>query len=540
MAFGWSIGDIVLLSNLAWKTIQNTRNACGEHHELTSELLTFHTVLKRLEREISKPESPLNSPGDSSKEDVERIVSGCRKPLSLLNKVVEKYNLLSQEEKSLKKLWLQVRFGNGEVANTRDIRDKISSHTSALTLYLNLVSTGSIGRVEKQMEDAGSDLREVKKAVNNLTARLAIGPHSEGSVLTTRTNDDKAVWKEFRRSLLNEGFDSSFLKKHRSLIEAYLRELGERGVLDDPQHSDETIGVSLAPDFNSNSPKQSNPAACGEATDTELGKEDQSRSVPPALEDTDDSMESSSSVSVGTVYFRRRNITPDGKPQRGDSFDCHGSRISRRTGTNEHFSGGWTSTNLRWWRWHHWNPTISAAGYWNERRRTVTSAIETRYQHQQLHRRARVFVANPWGICIILHGIDISTLVADFEYMVLSKRPLLDSLGNQFHEKHLDTKSHNELTPMETVRRIPRLVELLREAGSSKRAVTHNDSLTFGRDDLGLTCTAFLATDFTDKSTLESLTGPGPTAIMKMIWCWMTEDARSDDARRALKGSFQH
>ncbi|KAI4184646.1 MAG: hypothetical protein LQ346_006065 [Caloplaca aetnensis] len=298
MSFGCSIGDIVLLSNLAWKTIQNTRNACGEHHELTSELLTFHTVLRRLELEVSKPESPLNSPGDSSKEDVERIVSGCRKPLSLLNKVVEKYNLLSQEEKSLKKLWLQVRFGNGEVANTRDIRGKISSHTSALTLYLNLMATGSVGRVEKQMEDAGSDLREVKKAVNNLTARLVIGPHSEGSVLTTRTNDDKAVWKEFRRSLLKEGFDSSLLKKHKSLIEAYLRELGERGVLDDSQHSDEAIGARVASGAGLQPPRQSEEAAVEDATGVEIKKGDRNRSASPALEDTNDSMDSSGSVTT--------------------------------------------------------------------------------------------------------------------------------------------------------------------------------------------------------------------------------------------------
>lgn len=305
MAFGWSVSDIVLLSNLAWRTIENTRKACGEHDELTSALLTFHTVLRRLQQEVSKPESPLNSPGDSSKEDVERIVSGCQKPLSLLNKVVAKYSLLSQEERSLKKLWIQVKFSNGEVANTRDLRDKISSHTSALTLYLNLVSTGSIGRVEKQMEDAGSDLKEVKKVVNHLAARLAIGPHSEGSVLTTRTNDDKAVWKEFRRSLLKQGFNSSFLKKHKSLIEAYLKELSDRGVLDDPQNYDRPIGACLATDVDSDSSQQCNQAAIQEASDVELEQGERSRSASPELEDASDSDESSSSVTMNVAGSQR-------------------------------------------------------------------------------------------------------------------------------------------------------------------------------------------------------------------------------------------
>ena len=134
-------------------------------------------------------------------------------------------------------------------------------------MYLNLVSTGSIGRVQKQMEDAGSGLREVKMAVYNLTARLAIGPQSKSSVFTTRSNDDKAVWKDFRRGLLKEEFNSSFLKRHRSLIEAYFKEVSRRGVLDDPQHSEETVAVSLAPDVDSDWPKQSDHTAIGEATD---------------------------------------------------------------------------------------------------------------------------------------------------------------------------------------------------------------------------------------------------------------------------------
>ncbi|KAL8953021.1 MAG: hypothetical protein Q9222_001101 [Ikaeria aurantiellina] len=230
MAFGWSISDVALLTRLAWKTVQNTRKACGEHDDLTRELSSLHIVLRRLEQEIARPESPLNTQGDTSKEDVERILSGCQKPLSLLDRLVANYSLLSQEERSVKKLWRQVRFGNGEIADLRDIRDKLSGHTNTLTLYLNLVSTGSIGRVEKQMEDAGGDIKDVKTAVNNLTARLLMGSHNEGSVLTSRTNDDKTVWKDFRRGLLKDGFNSSFLHKHKHMIQSYLRASASRHV----------------------------------------------------------------------------------------------------------------------------------------------------------------------------------------------------------------------------------------------------------------------------------------------------------------------
>ena len=54
MSFGYSVGDAVLITQLAWKTVQNARKACGEHDELTREVLSLHVVLSRLEQEVEK------------------------------------------------------------------------------------------------------------------------------------------------------------------------------------------------------------------------------------------------------------------------------------------------------------------------------------------------------------------------------------------------------------------------------------------------------------------------------------------------------
>ena len=207
----------------------------------------MHTVLQRLEQEVSKPESLLNEPDSSGNEDVGQILSGCQKPVSLLDRLVERYNALSEEERSTRTLWQRVKFGNGEVADVRDIRAKISNYTSALTLYLNIVSTGSMGRIEKHMEHAGDDLRDVKRAVNKITAQLMSDSHNESSILTTRTDEDKAVWKEFCRSLVRDGFRSSFLHEHKALIRAYFEELGERGILDEPVTREEIPTTSARP-----------------------------------------------------------------------------------------------------------------------------------------------------------------------------------------------------------------------------------------------------------------------------------------------------
>lgn len=242
MSFGCSVGDVILLGQIAWKTVQGARKACGEHDELTREVSSLHVVMRRLEEETAKPESPINRPGDKCKEELQAIVGGCEKPLKLLNRVLEKYNTLSEKERSVRKLWQRVRFGNGELADMKDLREKLIYHTSAISLFVNMVSLGTMGRVEQQMETAGGGLRELRIAVNGITAHLLSASNREGSVLTTYADDDKVFWKELPRELVREGFSSSIIGKHKRLIKAYIKELGDRGLFDDedPHESHDT------------------------------------------------------------------------------------------------------------------------------------------------------------------------------------------------------------------------------------------------------------------------------------------------------------
>ena len=238
MSFGYSVGDAVLLTRLAWKIVQNSRKACGEHDELTKEVLSLHIVLQRLEHEYSKADSPLNRSSDTYNEELQVIARGCERVLRVLDTILKKYNRLSGEDKSWRKLWQKITFGNGQVADIQALRSKIVNYTSAMSLFLDMVALGSLGRIEQQMSEAGGDLQDIKVAVHDIAAHLTSKCHDQGSVLTSYTNDDKAVWKEFRRELRREGFASSNLKRHKSLIVAYIKELGDRGLFDDNYSGD--------------------------------------------------------------------------------------------------------------------------------------------------------------------------------------------------------------------------------------------------------------------------------------------------------------
>ena len=232
MSFGWSGSDVFLLTRLAWKIFKNSRKACGEYDNLTRETLRSHAVLQRLAQEVAKQESPINRPGETSKEQLERIVIDCEVILTKLDRIVTAYASLGKEKRSVQKIWQEVRFGNGQLVNLREIRSKLKSYTSEIILYLNLVSTSTVGRTEQRMCRGGGVLRDIQIAVEKTTAHTTLGGNKEGSVWTSYTDDDPGFWRGLRRDLIRYGLPSAAINKHKHLIEDYVRELGAPGILD--------------------------------------------------------------------------------------------------------------------------------------------------------------------------------------------------------------------------------------------------------------------------------------------------------------------
>ncbi|CAO1604198.1 hypothetical protein XANCAGTX0491_007763 [Xanthoria calcicola] len=232
MSFGWSASDIASLVKLAYKTTQGARAACGQYDELTRQVASLHTILKRLHLEVAKPESSFNRL-ESYGRELKSIAAGCDEVLTQLDEILVKYNALSEQERSTRRLWKKIRFGSGVVADVAELRSRVTYYTSALSLFLNLISVGAVGAVEKKMDQAGGDLRDIKAAVNHITAHFLATERQEGSVLTAYTNDDRDAWRELRRGLVKAGFRDSLVRKHMDTIMAYVKELGDKGVLDD-------------------------------------------------------------------------------------------------------------------------------------------------------------------------------------------------------------------------------------------------------------------------------------------------------------------
>lgn len=208
------------------------RLATGAHNELTRELTSLHLVLQRLEREKSKPESLLNETEDDRRRELATLLRGYRRLLRNFMDILGKYNEIPKDTKSATSLWQKLAFGIGEMQDLGKMRLELVTQTNAITMFLNLLLLESQGKVESYFNSQGKDLRGLRQSVDWIIASIQAKP-SEGSVLSSRSDDDKSTWKLFRRKLIDQRFRSSLLRRHEERIMEYALELGKRGVLDD-------------------------------------------------------------------------------------------------------------------------------------------------------------------------------------------------------------------------------------------------------------------------------------------------------------------
>ena len=157
--------------------------------------------------------------------------------LRSLNEILVKYASINRKDRVIGRLWTRAKFGNKELSTLNDLHQKARFYTGAISALLNTVALGSLARIEASLEEAG--LRDIKPAIEVIACRLAAMSHRDGSVLTAYSNDDRAVWKELRRELVKENIvPSDIISRNKDLITRFIRELGEQGVLDDPETHD--------------------------------------------------------------------------------------------------------------------------------------------------------------------------------------------------------------------------------------------------------------------------------------------------------------
>jgi hypothetical protein len=230
MSFGYSVDDILALIQLSWSVVEGATRACGKHDDLTKEVSSLHDVLAHVYSELSVAEPSFASARSSWKAELQSHLTGCDTQLRIINTVLQKFNALSSEQKFGRQLWSKIRFANGEDQDVGEIRSRMGTYSTAITMSLRLISLGSRGKIERQLSRQRGPLEGIRESVNLALAHINSTTRQK-SLITGYSNDAKAFWSRLRRELTKDGFSRSAVNNKKDLILSYMKELDSRGVL---------------------------------------------------------------------------------------------------------------------------------------------------------------------------------------------------------------------------------------------------------------------------------------------------------------------
>jgi hypothetical protein len=216
MSFGASPSDIIIVVTFCKALYRKCRDAGGEYDEISREVRGLHTVLRHLKYEVEAPESPLNRDRSIWGRQLAPIIGDCDFTLRNLDELIVKYGRLANNgggsPTTPRILWDKMRFGSNEMDQLGGIRVKLISHKTSLTLFLDTIQLHQSGKMATTLDNHGGQLDVILDKVDSIAERMT---QKSGSVMTSYDDDDKEVWKQFRRELVAEGFSSDVLQQHK-------------------------------------------------------------------------------------------------------------------------------------------------------------------------------------------------------------------------------------------------------------------------------------------------------------------------------------
>ncbi|KAJ5035009.1 uncharacterized protein L3040_008271 [Drepanopeziza brunnea f. sp. 'multigermtubi'] len=253
MSFGTSVGDIIVLTQLAHKNYRNCKQAGGEYLEIASEVRSLHSVLRTVRDEAKRRDSLIFNSGPEITKELTNIADGCKGVLEGIDALLTKYRGLAPgniEFGKAAKLWQRWKFGT-EIEDLGKLRWKIITYTSSLAVLVDSIHMkatervgDTAGRIESQVGTGFAEVQnrlegfeDMRKAILFIATRARASERFQAmeSVLSLSTyaGDDKEVWRQFRSQLVSLGFRSDSLDRHMEVLKAYMMKLDQTGVLDE-------------------------------------------------------------------------------------------------------------------------------------------------------------------------------------------------------------------------------------------------------------------------------------------------------------------
>jgi len=224
MSFGFSPSDIVSLISLTTKVYQGWRDACGEYADITATLHSLQINLKRVEAHFEAQDRAQHvdqAHVDGVREDLGIILSACNGSVRQFEAVIRKYRSLGTNKQ---RNWDRIRLGTKDLST---LRAQLNQHATSLATFLITVLLESVDKIGQNVAELPQVLKQsLPAALGNLIETQSADDRStRASVMTSYENDDKHVWRQFRRELVKSGVKSDEIKKHRDQLKRFLADL---------------------------------------------------------------------------------------------------------------------------------------------------------------------------------------------------------------------------------------------------------------------------------------------------------------------------
>lgn len=232
MRFGVKISDVAEVANLAQSTFAAANKACGEHDELAKAITKLHLTLGNLRSEVENPNSVVNKHTGGRRKDLEIHISGCRTHLKHISSMLERRGRHRSESRAMRK---RVPSGILSVKEITECQLMVSTYATVIALTLGLLSLGSKGKAERELNNQQGEAKGLRLSINMLLAKQMAGTPEEAKHKSVRSaaHNERGEWRNLRRELVKQGFGSNIVHANKNIIKAYVKELVDRSLLEE-------------------------------------------------------------------------------------------------------------------------------------------------------------------------------------------------------------------------------------------------------------------------------------------------------------------
>ena len=134
MSFGFGVGDILTISELAVKVYTAYKDAPDEYKHIVEEVKSLQIMISKATQHFES-----TTLSDNDRQEGQEVLKGCQSVLRDLNSLIEKYNSLAMANKS--QVFKRVQLGTEDVTA---LRVRLATNATLLSSFIRRFDISTI------------------------------------------------------------------------------------------------------------------------------------------------------------------------------------------------------------------------------------------------------------------------------------------------------------------------------------------------------------------------------------------------------------